>query len=31
MTDLPPAPAPGAILEAAVYAEDLDAAERDRS
>ncbi len=28
MTDsLPPAPVPGAILEAAVYAEDLDAAE----
>jgi catechol 2,3-dioxygenase-like lactoylglutathione lyase family enzyme len=27
MQDLPPAPAPGAILEAAVYAADLDAAE----
>jgi catechol 2,3-dioxygenase-like lactoylglutathione lyase family enzyme len=27
MTDLPAAPAPGAILEAAVYADDLDAAE----
>mgnify|MGYP000173892581 CR=1 FL=1 len=27
MSDLPPAPAPGAILEAAIYASDLDAAE----
>ena len=28
MTDLPDAPTPGAILEAAIYAPDLDAAER---
>lgn len=27
MTDLPPAPRPGAILEAAIYVDDLDAAE----